>query len=54
MPDKRTPQYWRNRAKEVRTRAEQVTDPQVRETLLRSAQDYEVLAKGAAERERPS
>jgi hypothetical protein len=52
MPDKRTPQYWRNRAKEVRMRAEQVTDPQVRETLLRSAADYELLAKDAEERRR--
>jgi hypothetical protein len=47
MPDSLTPEYWRRRAKEVRTRAEQITDPQVRQTLLRSAHDYETLAKQA-------
>jgi hypothetical protein len=45
-----TPKYWWKRAKEVRTLAEQMTDPQVRETLLRSAQDYEMLAMRAEER----
>jgi hypothetical protein len=50
MPDKVTPNYWRNRAKEVRSWAEQMTDPQIRKTLLRSAQDYEMLAKRAEER----
>jgi hypothetical protein len=53
MPDSLTPEYWRRRAKEVRTRAEQITDPQVREMLLRSAQDYETLAKQVEERQRP-
>jgi hypothetical protein len=37
----------------VRTRAEQMTDPQVREMLLRSAQDYETPAKQVEERRRP-
>jgi hypothetical protein len=53
MPDRLTPEYWRRRAKEVRTQAEQIIDPQVRETLLRSAHDYELLAKQAEERQRP-
>jgi hypothetical protein len=53
MPDSLTPQYWRNRAKEVRTPAEQMTDPRVREMLLRSAQDYETLAKQIEEKQRP-
>ena len=53
MPDSLTPEYWRRRAKGVRKRAEQMTDPQVREMLLRSAQDYETLAKQVEERQRP-
>ena len=53
MPDSLTPQYWRRRAKEVRTRAERMTDPHVREMLLRSAQDYETLAEQVEERQRP-
>jgi hypothetical protein len=54
MPRKLTPKYWRNRATDVRTWAEQMTDPQVRETLLRSAADYEMLAKRAEDRQRPN
>jgi hypothetical protein len=54
MPNKLTPEYWRNHAKEVRMLAEQMTDPQVRETLLRSATDYELLAEDAKERQRPN
>jgi hypothetical protein len=54
MPDRLTPEYWRNRAEEVRTRAEGMTDPQARNTLLRIAQDYEMLAKRAEERQRPN
>jgi len=50
MPDKLTPSYWWKSAKEVRTLAEQMFDPRVRDTLLRSAQDYEMLAKRAEER----
>jgi hypothetical protein len=54
MPDKLTPEYWRNRAEEVRTRADEAVDPYVREVLLRIAEDYEHLAKRAEEREQPS
>ena len=54
MPDRFTPEYWRNRAEEVRTLAEQMIDKYSRETLLRIAQDYEVLAQRAEERQRPS
>ena len=53
MPDSLTPEYWRRRAKGVRKRAEQMTDPQVREMLLRSAQDYETLAKQIEEKQHP-
>jgi hypothetical protein len=54
MPDKLTPEYWRNRAEEVRTRADEAVDPYIREVLLRIARDYEHLAKQAEERQQPS
>jgi hypothetical protein len=54
MPDRFTPEYWRSRAEEVRTIAEQLRDKFSRETMLRIAQDYEVLAQRAEERQRPS
>ena len=50
MQDKLTPTYWWKRAKKVRTLAEQMTDLRIRETLLRSALDYEILAMRAEER----
>jgi len=53
VPDKLTAEYWRNRAEEVRVRAEEAVDPYIREVLLRIARDYEHLAKRAEERERP-
>ena len=54
MPDRFTPEYWRSRAEEVRTLAEQMRDKFSHETLLRMARDYEVLAQRAEERQRPS
>jgi len=44
MPDRFTPEYWRSRAGEVRTLAEQMRDKFSHEALLRMARDYKVLA----------
>jgi hypothetical protein len=46
------PEYWRTRADKVRAIADEMFDPQSRETLLRIAKDYESLANRAEERER--
>jgi hypothetical protein len=54
MPDRLTPEYWRNRAEEVRARADEALDPHIRDVLLRIANDYEHLAKRAEERQRSS
>jgi hypothetical protein len=45
MPDA---QYWRDRAEEVRARAEAIHDPVARRTLLKIAEDYKKLAERAA------
>jgi hypothetical protein len=50
--DRLPPEYWRTRADKVRAIADEMFDPQSRETLLRIAKDYESLAKRAEERER--
>jgi hypothetical protein len=47
------PQHWRKRAKEVRTLAGSVGDPETRATLLQIAEDYERLAKQAERRAAP-
>src|SRR5262249_1962417 len=52
MPDKLTPEYWRNRAEEVRTLAADMMDRQARAALLNIAEQYEDLAKRAEERQR--
>ena len=44
------PQHWRDRAEEVRSLADQMSDPQTRRMLESVADDYETLAKGAEER----
>ena len=44
------PKYWRDRAEETRTRAEQMHDPNSRRRMLRIAEDYEELAKRAERR----
>jgi hypothetical protein len=54
MPDSLTPEYWRNRAERVRALAQEMFDPVSRETLLRIAKDYELLAQRAEERQRSS
>jgi hypothetical protein len=44
------PKYWRDRAEETRTHAEQMRDPNSRRRMLRIAEDYEELAKRAERR----
>jgi hypothetical protein len=51
MENRSTPQYWRARAEEARARADAMTDQQNRETLLRIAQDYDLLARRAEQQE---
>jgi hypothetical protein len=46
------PEHWRERAKEARNFAEQLTDPIVRAMMLRIAEDYERLAEDAQRRAR--
>jgi len=41
------PGHWRDRAEEMRALAEDVTDEQARETMLRLARDYDRLAERA-------
>ena len=44
------PEHWRQRAEEMRTMAEDMRDPEARATMLRIAEEYEVLAQCAAKR----
>jgi hypothetical protein len=44
------PKHWRDRAKEVRAHAEQMTDRDAKQEMFRIAEDYEKLAKRAEER----
>src|SRR5262249_1765233 len=46
--------HWRERAEEARVHAEQITDPESKQAMLRIAEDYEKLAKRAEERLRNS
>jgi hypothetical protein len=48
------PEHWRSRAEEVRTLAEDMTDQQARESLLRIVQEYERLAERAEKGSRPA
>ena len=50
--DRLSPEYWQTRADKVRAIADEMFDPQSRETLLRIATEYENLAAQALERER--
>jgi hypothetical protein len=47
------PEYWRARAEEARTRADQMSDAHNREAMQRIARDYDMLAQRAEEREHP-
>lgn len=53
MQDRATPEYWRARAEEARTRADATKDQYNRETLLKMAKDYDLLALRAEDRELP-
>ena len=44
------PKHWRDRAEEARAHAEQMTDRDTRQTLLKIAEDYEELARRAEKR----
>ena len=44
------PAHWRQRADEARTIAEQMSDLQSKDSMLRIAKDYECLAERAEER----
>jgi hypothetical protein len=44
------PQYWRDRAKEIRVLAERNTHPDTKRMLQNIAADYEHLAQRAEER----
>jgi hypothetical protein len=49
MPDEDSSQHWRYRAKETRSRAERVKDPQSKRMLLGLAVSYERLAEWSGE-----
>jgi hypothetical protein len=48
------PEHWRDRAREKRALAERLKNEQVKQTMLRIANDYERLAEQAEERSRGS
>jgi hypothetical protein len=38
------PEYWRRRAEEARTLADELTDPETKRKMIKIAEDYETLA----------
>jgi hypothetical protein len=44
------PAYWRTRAQEARTLADQMTDPEAKRTILDIAIKYDLLAQRAERR----
>jgi hypothetical protein len=49
--DRRTSDYWRERAEEARTKADQMRDATAKTIMLEIAQKYEAMAERAARRE---
>jgi hypothetical protein len=44
------PEYWRRRAEEARTLADELTDPETKRKMIKIAEDYETLAIRGAQR----
>lgn len=46
------PKHWLDRAKTARAHAEQISDPELKRTMLDIAESYETLARRAEQRVR--
>jgi hypothetical protein len=53
MPQALGPAHWRERAREARALAEQMSDEESRATMLEIAGDYDKLAQRAEGRQKP-
>jgi hypothetical protein len=51
-PPERTPEYWRNKAAEARSRAERMRNSDARAMMLDIADKYETMAERTATREK--
>ena len=52
MPFRFDPEYWRERARQIRAQAKNMADKEARRIMLRVAEDYEKLGETAAETKR--